>query len=78
VGTRFAEQTHAPIAVAKGDEVLAQQADKNRRAITLRHFLGHAGGNPMAPHELAHRRIAFDAAQHFVFFGGEHGVPPFG
>ena len=27
----------------------------------------------MAPHELAHRRVALDAAQEIVFFGGQHG-----
>jgi hypothetical protein len=72
----FIEHAEAAIAVAKRDKVFAQRADACRRAVGFGNFFGQARGQPMPPHQLAHRCVAFDAAQEFVFFGGQHGFPP--
>ena len=68
----FVEHAEAALAVAEHDEILAEQPHLDRRAVGLRHFLRQAGRNPVAAHDLAHRRVAFDAAQQIVFFGGHH------
>ena len=73
VRTIFVEHADAAIAVAEDDEVLAEQADLDRRAVGLRHFLGQAGGDPVPAHDLAHRRIALDAAQQVIFLLRHHG-----
>jgi hypothetical protein len=78
VRTVFAEHAEAPIRVAEGDQVLAEEAQANGCAVRFRQLLGEGGGNPVAAHELTHRRIALDAAQEFVFLLGQHGVPPKG
>ena len=72
MGAIFIEDADAALAVAENDEVLAEQPHLDRRAVGLGDFLGQARRDPVAAHDLAHRRIAFDAAQQFVFFGGHH------
>ena len=69
----FVEHADAALAVAKHHEILAQEAHLDRRAVGLGDLLRQAGRDPVAPHDLAHRRIAFDAAQQVVFLGGQHG-----
>ena len=44
----------------------------------LGHFFGQAYRNPVAAHQLAHRRAMFDAAQQIVFFGSQQGSTPCG
>ncbi len=61
VRTMFAEHAQAAFAVAEDDEVFAEHAGSDRRAIGDGDFLGHAGRQPMAAHDLAHRDVAFDA-----------------
>ena len=46
----------------------------HRRAVGFGHLLDEARGNPVAPHDLAHRAIALDAAQQVIFLAGEHAV----
>ena len=69
----FVEHPDAALAVAEHDEILAEKFDLDRRAIRLRDLFRQAGRNPVAPHDLAHRRTALDSAQQIVFFGGHHG-----
>jgi hypothetical protein len=73
VRTIFVEHAEAAVAVAEHDQVLAEQSYAHRGSVRLDHFLGQAGRYPMPPHELAHRRIAFDTAQEIVFFRRHHG-----
>ena len=73
----FVEHADAAFGVAENDEVLAEQTDLDRRAVRMRHFLGQAGGDPVPAHDLAHRRVALDAAQQVVFLWRHHdGVSP--
>ena len=72
------EHAEAAVGVAKHDQVLAQQPDRDRRSVGLGHLLRHAGWNPVPAHELAHGGVAFHAAQEVVFFGRDHGGPPAG
>ena len=76
MGALLGHQAHAPVGIAEGDEVLAQQPHPHGVAIGLRHLLDEAGGQPVATHHLAHGRIALDAAQQVIFFWGQHGVLP--
>jgi hypothetical protein len=69
----FVEYADAAFAVAEYNEILAEQAHLDRRAVGLGHFLGQAGRDPVAAHDLAHRRVALDAAQQVVFLGRHHG-----
>ena len=69
----FVEHADAALAVAEHDEILAEQAHLDRRAVGLGHFLRQAGRDPVAAHDLAHRRVAFDAAQQVVFLRRHHG-----
>jgi hypothetical protein len=67
------EHADAPLAVAEHHEILAEQAHLDRCAIRFGHFLGQARRDPVAAHDLAHRRVAFDAAQQIVFLRRHHG-----
>ena len=69
----FVEHADATFAVAENNEVLTEQTNLDRRAVGLRDFLGQAGGDPVPAHDLAHRRIALDAAQQVVFLLRHHG-----
>ena len=69
----FVEHAEAALAVAEHHEILAEQAHLDRRAVGLGHLLGQAGRDPVAAHDLAHRRVALDAAQQIVFLRGHHG-----
>ncbi len=73
---QFVEHADAALAVAKDDEVLAEQAHPHRRAIGFGDFLGQAGRDPVAAHDLPHRRRSFDAAQQVVFLGC-HAIAPY-
>src|SRR5690606_37594744 len=74
VGTLLLEHAHLSVAVAKDDQVLAEQARAHRGAVALGHFLGHAYRKPVATHELPHGRFAFHPAQQFVLLSCQHGV----
>ncbi len=69
----FIDQPGAAFCIAEGDEVFTKQTHAHGVAIGFCHFLGKAGGDPVAAHHLPHRCAAFDAGEQFVFFGGEHG-----
>ena len=59
---QFVEHAEPALAVAEHDQVLAEQAHPQRRAIGFGHLLGEAGGDPVPAHDLAHRRRPFDTA----------------
>ena len=48
VGAMFFEQTDSALAVAKGDQIFAEQAHAHRRAIGLGDFAGEQRWNPIA------------------------------
>ena len=75
MSTEFAEHANTTLAIAEDDQVLAEQTGFHRGAVG-RYFLRQASRDPMAPHELAHRGIAFDAAQQIIFFR-RHGFSSF-
>ncbi len=64
--------TDAPLGVAKDDQILAEHARLDRRAVGLDDFLGQANRCPMAAHQLAHRGIALDSTQQLVLLYGQH------
>jgi alkylhydroperoxidase family enzyme len=68
----FVKNSDAALAVAKHHKVLAQQTHLDRRAVGLGDLLRQAGRDPVTAHDLAHRRIALDAAQQVVFLGSHH------
>src|SRR4029453_12821764 len=74
VQTALAENAQASLGVAEDDEVFAQHARPDGCAAGLGHFLGQAGRQPMAPHDLAHRPVAFDAGEEIVVFPADHFV----
>jgi hypothetical protein len=63
----FVEHAEPALRVAEHHQVLAQQAHPHRRAVRLGHLFGKARRDPVAPHDLPHRRPALDAAQQVVF-----------
>ena len=68
----FVQHAQPPLGVAEDDEVDAQQAGADGRAVGLGDLFGEAGRQPVLAHDLAHRRLAFDAAEQFVVFPGHH------
>jgi hypothetical protein len=70
------EHSQPAIAIAEGNKILAEDAKGNRRSVRLHELLGQGRGNPMLPHELAHGRVALDAAQQVVFFNCKHWRSP--
>ena len=68
----FVDQTDAALAVAERDEVLAEQPDAHRRAVGLGDLRRQAGGDPIPPHRIAHRRPGPDAGDQFVFLRWQH------
>src|SRR6185503_16768142 len=52
----LAEHAETALAVAKHEEVLAEQPAAHRCAVGLGYFFGHADRQPMVTHELPHRR----------------------
>ena len=68
------EKADPAIIGAKGDKIIAEQADADGIAGD---GPGADGGNPvMVAHHLPHWRIALNAGQDLVFFLGEHGNLP--
>ncbi len=76
VRTEFVEQPDAAVAVAEGDEVLAEQADADRRAVGLGDLPRQTGGDPIPPHRIAHRGAGADAGDQFVFLRWQHSLSP--
>ena len=72
VRTMLIDHSEPAQAVPKRHQVLAQQAHPNGRAVGGCHFLGHARGNPVTPHQRAHRGAALDPAEQIVLFGAQH------
>ena len=70
---KLIENADATFRVAEDNEIFAKQANFQRIAIGLGHFFNQAGRQPMAAHDLAHRRIALDTAQEIIFLFREHG-----
>ena len=67
-----ADHAQPPIAGAKCDQVLTEQPHHDGCAVAFGDFLGEAGGQPVAAHDLPHRGIVFHATQEVVLFGCEH------
>src|SRR5581483_10778931 len=65
-------QADAALGVAEGDELLAHQLDAHRRPIGFSDLARQAGGAPVAPHRIAHRRSGAGACDQLVFFLREH------
>src|SRR5205085_8308544 len=72
VRAEFVDQADAAVAVAEGDEVFAEEAHPHRRAVGLGDLARQAGGNPIPPHRIAHRRPGSDAGDQLVFLRWQH------
>ncbi len=53
--TIFVDEPDAASAVAKSDEVFAEEAHPHRRTVGLLQFAGQQCRNPIKPHRAAHR-----------------------
>ena len=62
-------------AVAKRDQLLAEQHQADRRAVALE-FGGLRCGNPVLPHQLAHHRSGADLREFLSFRRGCHRTLP--
>ena len=62
-------------AVAKRDQLLAEQHQAHGRAVALE-LGGHGGGDPVAAHQLAHRRAWADARELHAVFRRGHAILP--
>src|ERR1041385_7285379 len=70
----YVDEADAALAVAEGHEVLAEEADAERRAVGLRNFGGEAGRCPVAAEEVAHRCPGADLGDHRIVFFAQHVV----
>src|SRR5579875_599725 len=69
------DEADRAVAVAEGDEVLAQKPYADRRAIALGQFARQSRRLPIASHQIAHGRPRADAADLLVVLVLEHGWP---
>ncbi len=63
------DETDPALAVAKPEELFAEQLHPHRLAVGLGQFAGHQRRDPVAAQHLAHRRSWPDAGDQFVVFG---------
>jgi len=68
MGTVFAHKPDPPLAVAKSNQVLAQETHAYRRTIRFGNFFRQQRGNPIAPEQTTHRPIGMHPSQQLVFF----------
>ena len=66
----------ASLCISEHDEVLAEYASVDGRAVRFADFLDQRNGRPVMPHQLAHRGIALYPAQQLVLFVGQHVCSP--
>ncbi len=76
VHAAFGEHAEPSLGIAEDDEVFAQHARADGRTIGRGDLFRQAGRQPMAAHDLAHRRSAFDAGEQIVVFPGDHDACP--
>lgn len=76
VRTILVEHANVAFRVPEYDQVFAEHARFDRRAVRLADLFDEANRRPVSAHQLAHRGIAFDAAQQFVFLVGQHVMSP--
>src|SRR5205823_4247170 len=69
------QQTDAAIAIAEGDEVLAQQLDPHRRAVGLGQLARQQRRQPVPPQEFAGRRPRADSRDQLVLLNWKHDSP---
>ena len=68
------EHADAAFGVAEDDQVLAEHARVNGRAVSLGDLLDETCRDPVPAHDLAHRGLALDAAEQVVFLAGQHAA----
>jgi hypothetical protein len=68
----FVEEPDPPLAVAKGDEVLAQEPHPHRRSIGLGDLAREECRDPVAPHRVAHRAALPHPGDQLVFLARQH------
>ena len=67
MGADVVNEADPALRVAEGDEVFAQQTYAERGTVLLGQVRGLQDGNPVLPHEAAHRRSGADAGEELVF-----------
>jgi hypothetical protein len=67
----LAQQPDLAFGVAEGDEILAEQAHAQRRAIGF-DLARQERRQPEAAHQIAHRRAAAGVRQQLIFFARRH------
>ena len=76
VGAQLLEHPDPAVAVAERHQRLAQQLDAKRRAVGLELGRGR-GRQPVAPHEVPHRRARPDPGNAFIVLARQHPrLPP--
>jgi hypothetical protein len=68
VGTGLREESDLAVRVAECDEVLAEEAYAERRAVRLRHFARQQRRCPVAAQQVAHHRAGADLREELVLF----------
>src|SRR5271165_513532 len=73
---KLLDEPDAALAVAKTDELLAEQLHAHRRAVGLGEFARQEGRNPIPPQHIAHRRARSYSRHQLVLFARQHRVAP--
>ena len=74
VRAEFSNQSDCAVRIAKRDKILAEKAHAHRIAVALHQFFAKRRGQPMPPHDLTHRRRAFDATKQIIVLRGHSGT----
>jgi hypothetical protein len=72
MGAVSAHEADSSFAVPERHEVFAEEANLNRRAVRLRHFPGKESRDPVAAHQISHRRAGAYACELFVEVVSKH------
>ena len=65
---RGRQQSDAPVRIAEGDEIFAQETHANRSTVAVRKFFGEQRRQPIAAHHRSGRRRAVHATDEFLLF----------
>src|SRR6266700_561228 len=72
MGAELVHQSETALGIPKRNESLRQKLDAHRRAIRLRQLFRQHGRDPIAPEQVAHRRVRPGPGEKVVELAGRH------
>src|SRR5436309_13074699 len=76
MGAVLVDEPDAPLASPEGDQLPAQHPHLHLRAIRPGHLLAHTSWDPVATHQLAHRRAPPRPRDQLILHYAQHPLAP--